>query len=343
MRIVNAMFATGSGGIEQASLDYSSALRLKGHEVLGLAHPDADILDQLQNMDIDYITEKNRGKWDIFAVKRLRKHLHEWKPDIMIGHGNRAISLLRQCRYPAKLVGVCHNYKFKQLMTCDALISVSNDMRHKIIEQGYKSDHIKVVPNMIHLPNLTLSEAQKLDGPTVIGVAGRFVAKKGIDIFIRAIRILLDRQLSFRVVIAGAGEDDVMLRALARDLGLDEVIQFTGWFEDKESFYKSVDIFCVPSLHEPFGIVILEGFAYGLPVISSDAEGPLEIIEDHENGLLVAKGEPEPFADAIQELLMNNDLAQKVAKAGLSKVQTHYAMPVVASKLDSALVELCQK
>ena len=131
MRIVNAMFGTGSGGIEQAFIDYTEALQLKGHQVLALAHPEAAVLEQLKNTNVEYATEKNLGKWDLFAVKRLRGHLRQWQPDIIIAHGNRAISLLRQCRYPALLVGVCHNYKFKQLLTCAALISVSEDIRKK--------------------------------------------------------------------------------------------------------------------------------------------------------------------------------------------------------------------
>ncbi len=344
MRIVNAMFGTGSGGIEQAFIDYTEALQLAGHQVLALAHPDADVVAQLSGMDTQYATEKNRGKWDLFAVKKLRTHLHQYQPDIIVAHGNRAISLLRQCRYPAVLLGVCHNYKFKQLLTCDVLISVSEDIRQQIILAGYAQDRIMVVPNMIRLPEQGSVNDRNDNGHIpVVAVAGRFVAKKGIDVFIRAIRILADRKLSFRAVIAGAGADDDLLRQLAHELELDEVVRFTGWINDKADFYKGVDIFCVPSLHEPFGIVVLEAFVHALPVVSSDSEGPSEIIRHNENGLLVPRGESKALADAMERLLTHKDLVRSLGKAGLDTVQTHYAMPVVAGKLDAALQALNMK
>jgi len=338
MRIVNAMFGTGSGGIEQAFIDYTDALQLKQHQVLALAHPDAAVLSQLDRTGVEVVTEKNRGKWDLFAVKRLRGYLRHWQPDCIIAHGNRAISLLRQGRYPAPLVGVCHNYKFKQLLTCDALISVSEDIRKQIIKAGYRADRITVVPNMIRLPDHHPAIIKHDSNKTpVLAVAARFVAKKGIDIFIRAIRLLVDRGCSFRAIIAGAGEEDVKLRQLVSDLKLNETIEFTGWLEDKVAFYDSVDIFCLPSLHEPFGIVILEAFAHGLPVISSDSEGPSEIIRHNENGLIVARGDAQALAVAMEKLLADKALADALSKSGLNTVQTHYALPIVANSLDVAL------
>jgi len=313
-------------------------LQQTGHQVLALTHPDAAVLAQLSGMDVEYATVKNRGKWDLLAVQKLRKHLRQWQADMIIAHGNRAISLLRQCHYSAPLIGVCHNYKFKQLLTCDALISVSEEICRQLIQSGYRADRITVVPNMIRMPEYR-PDAEQRNSPDmpVLAVAGRFVAKKGIDVFIRAIRILVDRKLSFRAVIAGAGEDDAKLRQLAADLELDEVIHFAGWVEDKTAFYSSVDIFCVPSLHEPFGIVILEAFAHALPVISSDSEGPSEIIRHNNNGLIVPRGDPNAFADAMEKLLTQKDLAESLSKAGLNTVQTHYSMPVVARNLDAAL------
>ena len=194
------------------------------------------------------------------------------------------------------------------------------------------------MPNMIRVPEYqSATEQPDSNKVPVLAAAGRFVAKKGFDVFIRALRILADREQYFRAVIAGAGEDDAKLRQLTSDLRLDEFIQFTGWIEDKTAFYRSVDIFCVPSLHEPFGIVVLEAFAHALPVISSDSEGPSEIIRHNENGLIVPKGDPEALADAMEKLLMHKDLAASLSKSGLNTLQTHYAMPVVADRLDAAL------
>src|SRR6202034_4671627 len=93
--------------------------------------------------------------------------------------------------------------------------------------------------------------------------------------------------IPFKAVLAGEGEEEGALRDLAREKGLGEELRFAGWVTDKQAFFDSIDLFCLPSHHEPFGIVLLEAMAQGLPVVATASEGPSEILEAGEPGVLV--------------------------------------------------------
>src|SRR5262245_34041750 len=93
MHIVNIMFSRGSGGIEQAFVDYCEGLRGRGHQVTAVVYPGAVVHHQLLTLSIPVITMRNFSEWDIFAALKLRKRLLRLAPDIIIAHANRAWSL----------------------------------------------------------------------------------------------------------------------------------------------------------------------------------------------------------------------------------------------------------
>ena len=93
----------------------------------------------------------------------------------------------------------------------------------------------------------------------------------------------------------------------------------------------------MPALHEPFGIVVLEGLAHGRPTVLTDAEGPREIITDGRDGLIVPRGQPERLAAALARLLDQPNLRRQLATAGLDLVRERYALPVVARRISSVL------
>ena len=76
-------------------------------------------------------------------------------------------------------------------------------------------------------------------------------------------------------------------------------MRFLGWVEDKRAFFETLDLFCVPSREEPFGIVVLEGMAHGRAVVATAAAGPREIIRDGIDGLLVPPASPPALAAAL--------------------------------------------
>ncbi len=333
MKIANVMLGRGLGGIEQAVVDYSEAITLAGHKAHAIVHPQAEIIPFLIQCNLPFSTLPNLGAWDMVAAAKLRTLLDAAETEICIAHGNRALSLLRRTAGNRRLVAVSHNYKVKYGNVKNVFCPTQDLIRHTCSHGGNRN--IQLVPNMVRMKHDLKPRVRQQ--PPVIGSMGRFVAKKGFDVYIEALTMLRKAGIPFRAVLGGSGEEEKTLRALAQKHGLDDVLSFSGWVSDKQAFFNSIDIFCLPSQHEPFGIVLLEAMAQGLPVISTASEGPSEIIDNGVNGLLVAKADAVKLATGLQQLLSEPLKAENMGKNAFETVYNHYDISVVSVKLDLAL------
>jgi glycosyltransferase involved in cell wall biosynthesis len=340
MHIINAMFSRGLGGIEQSFVDYSEAIKAQGHKVTAIIHPDAQIRPALVKVGVNIINVKNFGQWDIFAKIYLNKILKQTNPDAIIAHGNRAVELLKS---PAKsvecpIIGVTHNYKLKRQIGLDAMFATTDDLKNELIKLGQTEETIYKVPNMIRLPNVSAKVTDFHPTP-VIGTMGRFVKKKGFDTYLHAIAELKAHGIEFKAVIGGGGEQGLALKELADSLGINDNIKFLGWVTNKEQLFDNIDIFILPSLHEPFGIILLEAFMSGKPVITTASEGPSEIATNEQDALIVKKADSKAMAEAVIKLIKDPDMAKNLAKNGLKTV-INYDLNAVGTKICDALLDI---
>jgi glycosyltransferase involved in cell wall biosynthesis len=332
------MFGRGQGGIEQALVDYCEAQRFMGHEPVALVHPQAAVRALLAAKGIESRTLSNFGAWDPLAAFRLKGMLKALSPDICIAHGNRAVSLLKIAR-GRRIVAALHNYKIHTQGLRFAFYPTQDLLRHAQLEE-VKGQHFYQVPNLVCAGASV--PLRQWHTPPVIGAMGRFVAKKDFDVFIGALALLKARGLAFEALLAGDGEEASDLKKRAGAAGLEGCLSFPGWVEDKKTFFDAIDLFCMPSRHEPFGIVLLEAMAQGLPVVATDSEGPSEILRSGIDGILTPKGDAQALADALATLLADRQHAASLARNAFDTVKSHYDLPVVAHKLDLALTSLAR-
>lgn len=328
MKIINAMFGKGLGGIEQVFLDYADNLPKAGINTVNLIRPGAQIAPKAANA----IAVPSLGSWDPVARTRLTALLRKEKPDIVICHGSRALRLLAPAarKAGAKLVGVAHNYWLKHFHLCDAAIALTPDLAAHLQQAGVKRVHIHTVPNMVRVPSYPPMR-RPWTTPPVIGTMGRMVHKKGFDLFLDALR---DMNQPFTAIIAGDGEEAAALRKQAESLGMGQQVTFTGWVHDRAAFWNSIDLFCLPSRHEPFGVVLLEAMAEGLPVVSTPSEGPSSIITQEVDGLIA---KPEALSASLDWLLSDPQKAKSLGRAAYTKALNRYSEPVVTAELKAAL------
>jgi glycosyltransferase involved in cell wall biosynthesis len=130
----------------------------------------------------------------------------------------------------------------------------------------------------------------------VVGAVGRFVADKGLDVFLAA----LARVEGVTGMLVGDGPERARLERLVDELGLRDRVELTGWRSDAHALMASFDVLIVPSRYEPLGIVALEGMSWGIPVIASRVGGLAEIVRDGETGFLVAPDDVAALAAAIE-------------------------------------------
>jgi len=333
MKVLNIMLSRDLGGIQQAFLDYNSALEMQNIEVINVTSYGAKINSFVPKS----LKLPNLLPFGLISVLILKYIISKTKPDVIIAHGNRAINFSKVAKSQnIKLIGIAHNYGLKGLRKCDYIIALTQHMREYLLKSNFAESTIFVLPNMINITkDFTPNKIYKK--PVVIGVLARFVAKKGVDVFINAIKILKDKNYEIQAVIGGNGEENNNLTDLTRTLNLQDHISFTGWVSDKNKFLEQIDIFCLPSLHEPFGIILLEVMEAGIPIVSTDTEGPREILPYMQDGVICKAGSPKDLAEKIAYLIDNPQKAKESSQNAYLKLTQNYDIKIVSEKLVTLL------
>jgi glycosyltransferase involved in cell wall biosynthesis len=153
--------------------------------------------------------------------------------------------------------------------------------------------------------------------------AGRIVAPKGVRVLIRAAR-----EVDAEFVICGDGWRLQEMRRLAQRLGIGERVRFTGWLggDALARELAEASIVALPSVWpEPFGLVGIEAFAVGRPVVASSTGGIVDWLQDGVNGLAVEPGDSDALARALSELLADPARQQEMGEAGRAMASERYS------------------
>jgi len=176
-----------------------------------------------------------------------------------------------------------------------------------------------------------------------IGMVGRLTHWKGQHVFLHALAKAFpngtgDGVGSWEAVFVGAplfGEDayESELRRLTEELGLDGHVRFLGFREDVGDELAAMDVLVHASvIPEPFGQVVVEGMAAGLPVVAADSGGPAEVIDHGVNGVLYPPGDSAALAEALRALVDDPELRARLGR-GARERSADFAPPVIASQL----------
>lgn len=335
MRVLTIMLSSGLGGIESAFHRCALMLRFIGHETVCCTTPGAAILSMLPD-DIHKETLRARSQYDPCAVFAAWRLIRRIKPDVVITHGKRAyllFVLLKAAGVSVTLVNVLHRHRFKQIGAADIIIGVSRTICREAINSGIDAARVVHIPNFI--PVLPVAEFTPFRLPPVIGFMGRFVPEKGLGLFLEALALLKSRNIAFSAHIAGDGPEAQTMKIYSESLGLKEHIQWLGWVKDTQNFYEGIDIACVSSLSESFGLVVLETWSHAKTLVSTRTSGPQDIMTHGKNGLLCDIN-PLALADALATVLQDTALAETLATQGHAEASL-YSMAAVAPRLEHCL------
>ena len=218
---------------------------------------------------------------------------------------------------------------------------------------GKYRDKIVEIPNGIDIEKFDISYSKEecreiLNLPKnkfIILFLGALHPKKGPDVILRAMPIIIKCNPDVKLVIAGDGVMKAELKRLSEKLGIDKYVKFAGFVEEslKPFYYKSADIFCLPSVvkTEVFPVVLLEASAAGLPMVVSDLNTFKCIIKEGYNGLFTKRGDEKNLADAIIYLLENEDVRRRMEKNAKEHVK-NYTWNKIAEMTEKAY-EACIK
>lgn len=199
-----------------------------------------------------------------------------------------------------------------------AIIANSQDTSRRLEEKGVRSVKKRVILHGVI--NKAQMEARQTAGvtrtndskPLTIGFVGRLSPEKGCTYLLDALALLKEKEGQLRLLIVGDGTEMENLKKKVAELGIENMVIFVGWQANTAAYYSQMDIVVVPSLLESLGLTALEAMSYGKPVIATRVNGIPEIVRDCETGLLVSPASPNELYLAIERLLKDPDLREKL-------------------------------
>jgi glycosyltransferase involved in cell wall biosynthesis len=329
------MLSSGWGGAERLFVELCSGLAEKGHDVLVICNPGFAHGSPLKHQaNVKYICIPTVCNWDYFSVLLLKHAVKKYKPDLIHAHLSRASWMAglagKATRTP--VVSTTHNrIKQKYIADVDFFITITDELGSYLSQLAITASRIEKIPNFSLVPPVNTISALCSD-PLVFIAIGRFVQKKGFDVLLKAFKEYADTSpVSARLRLAGDGPLGNELRMLATQLGIGDLVEFTGWVDDIVSFYDSGDIFVLPSRDEPFGIVLLEAMARGKAVIATNIGGPRDFLTN-ETAFLVQPEDILGLSCAMREAATETELRASKSVNALDLYRTKYTKESVLPK-----------
>jgi glycosyltransferase involved in cell wall biosynthesis len=160
----------------------------------------------------------------------------------------------------------------------------------------------------------------------VIGFIGRLEEQKGPAIFVEAVSQVAKQIENLHVLIVGDGELRESLEKQAEQLGIDHHIHFLGWQRDIPELLSVMDVFCLASLWEAFGIVFAEAGLMQCPVVATNVEGIPEVVVNGKSGILVEPYNSSALASALIHILENQELAVEMGRHGREYILSNFSV-----------------
>lgn len=246
--------------------------------------------------------------WVFLASKLFKKPLIVWSGKLETEWTRQQLKGIR--KYAELVLSLYRKFLY---YNASAFIAYSTKAKEYLVKRGVSEEKIfiggQVMPEeLLQEVNISKQDTEYKDKIVILTIS--YLSKrKGIDYLIEAFK-----GLNFKntvLIIGGTGEEERNLKLLA---GNNPNIYFVGYVDGFEKFrlYSIADIFVLPTLYDPWGLVVNEAMYFGLPIIVTDAAGCSEMIKD--NGLVVPPADREGLREAIKVLVENKSLREKMGR-----------------------------
>jgi L-malate glycosyltransferase len=329
----------GGGSLGGAELFYVrlvNALRARQQPVVALTIPGGQVSARL-HPEVAQLHVPMRGIWDWPSRWRIGAILREQQPDIVQTYMGRATRLthLNRGGRPIHVARLGGYYDLKGYRHAHAWVGNTQGICDYLVKNGLPAARIAHISNFVAIPDAnppdTLAEWRRHlnlpDDAFILLAVGRLHPVKGFEDLLAALAAL-GTSLYHRplcLVIVGDGPLNAELRCHANQLGVADQVRWVGWQFDPRPYYELADLFICPSRQEPLGNVILEAWAHGRAVLSTQTAGALELTADGEDAWLVPPQQPQALASGIQQLLGDEGLRRRLAAQGRVKVTSAYS------------------
>jgi glycosyltransferase involved in cell wall biosynthesis len=316
MRLLHVMASRALGGAETYAVDMMLGLHRAGVAQVVVTPADAPRTGELVAAGVRVVSGPLGHRLGFRRRAALGRLIGAERPDLVHCWMRRAASLLPAGR-PAPAVGWFGGYYDPaRFGRCDWLIGVTPGIVAHMVARGVPAErafYVPTFPSLVAAPPADRAGLGTPAGARVVLALSRLHPKKGLDTLLQALAALGP---GYHAWLAGEGELRGSLEALAARLGLGERVHFLGWRTDRGALLAAADVCVLPSRYEPFGTVILEAWAAGVPLVAAASAGPAATVADGETGLLVPIDDAPALAAALRRAAEDAPLRHRLVAAG---------------------------
>ena len=352
MKIMHLISGGDVGGAKTHVISLLEELS-KGNEVELVCFVDGPFAREALEKGINTRVLKKRSLFHV--ARNLKKYLKNKQFDILHCHGSKAnvVSMLMG-RASCPILSTIHSdprldYMGRPaanwtigllnrvaLRIRDGWVAVSDAMKERMEGRGYDGGRMHTIYNGIgfpkklpHLPRQEYLSGLGLDWDescVVFGIAARIDPVKDMTTLVKAFAKTVADCPNARLLIAGIGDQEQEIRALAAELCPAGTVHFAGWVSDMNSFYHALDVNLLTSISETFPYAITEGARMRCCTISTAVGGVPKVVIDGETGYLITPGDVDTLAQRMTAVVRDAKLRAKLGGAIYEKVRTEFSV-----------------
>lgn len=331
MKIVHVIFSLQMGGAENMLIDIINEQILHAEVSLYIVNNEINqtLLDRIDKTIKVKQFYRRAGSKNPRPIVLLNTTLLKDKPHIIHCHNHNMINILLPFFYKKTTLTIhdtgIESFSFKKYTQCFSISkAVQSDLYNrtniitKVINNGVLLKAI--IPATNEVKNKTIFR--------ILQISRLSHLKKGQHIAIKALKIVKDIGFTnIQLDFIGEGDSENYLKQIVNNLGIKGQINFLG-IKDRDYIYNNLqyyDLLVQPSFYEGFGLTIVEAMAANIPVLVSNIEGPMEIIEEGEYGYLFERGSISDLSQKIIEIMETKDnIIQRITEKAFIHVKRKY-------------------
>ena len=340
MHIMQIVSGTAVNGAAVTCLQITRGLLDRGHRITLVCRPHAWIAGQFSGDDLE-ICRSNLHRWPLDELRRVGRLAQNRGVQVIHSHMSRAnfFGVLLRRMYGIPSVATANNRHIQlHWMFNDRVIAASEatcrfhqrfnlvpkhriDVIHNFVEDS--SYHATDPADRVRLRAELGIDRDAL----LLGVVGDLMPRKGMLHLVKAIPTIAAAVPSVHVLSIGYREKEYTdrVRETAFQLRVADRLTFAGPRPDVAPLLSAMDAFVLPSLEETLPLAILEAMASGLPVVATTVGGIPECVVDGQTGRLVPPGNSARLAEALSELLLDDELRRRWGAAGRERIRQHFS------------------
>ena len=327
MKLLHVMAGAPTGGAENIFLESVLALADAPYAQAVVTRPNNDVrIERFRARGIEVSTASFDPllRWRTSGV--IEDVVRRFQPDVIQYWMGRAGTFATK-RSIAQVGWYGGYYALKRFRHCDAHVALTEDIARHIVNEGAKPDEVAIIRTFADFEPVAPTPRAGLDTPEnapVLLALARLHWKKGLDILLKALPALPGAY----AWIAGDGPLKDELIALAAKEGVADRVRFLGWRDDRAALLAAANVCVFPSRYEPFGTVVVDAWAAGVPLVTAKAKGPAATVTHNGDGLLVEIDDIAGLTAAIKRVLQEPGLSDKLVAGGQRTYQAKFTKAV---------------